>query len=81
MSETKEVVTPGVGKLNWRDVGKGLIVTVIGAVVALIGTSIDAGNFVFEWAPIWHTAVAAGVSYIIKNIFTPSVTVTPTEKS
>ena len=57
--------------LNWQDLAKGFIVAVLGAIVAIIAPSIQAGNFTFDWTTIWHTGVAAGVAYIGKNFFTP----------
>jgi hypothetical protein len=58
--------------LNWQDLGKGLIMAVGGAVFAVIQTSISAGVFVLNWADIWHTALAAIVVYLGKNVFTPT---------
>lgn len=68
--------------LNWQDLAKGFIVAVLGAIVAIIAPSIQAGNFTFDWTTIWHTGVAAGVAYIGKNFFTPppkTIEVDPTK--
>ena len=56
-------------RLNIQDFLKGLIVAIGGGVVALIETSTKNGSFVFDWTAIWHTAVAAGLAYIGKNLF------------
>lgn len=63
-------------KLNVQDFVKGLILTLITAVVTGLYELIQGGwSFVFDWAtfkPIVLTAVAAGLSYLIKNILTNS---------
>lgn len=58
--------------LNWQDLGKGLIMAVGGAVFSVIQTSISAGVFTFNVTDIWHTALAAAVIYLGKNLFTPT---------
>ena len=58
--------------LNIQDFLKGLIMTVGGGIVAIIAPSIESGAFVFDWTVIWHTAVATGLTYIAKNLFSPT---------
>ena len=58
--------------LNWQDFLKGLVVAVLGAMVAIIAPSIQDGSLTFDWTTIWHTGVAAGVAYIGKNFLTPT---------
>jgi len=58
--------------LNWQDFLKGLVVAVGGGIVAIVAPSIESGNFTFNWTIIWHTAAAAGLSYIAKNLFSPT---------
>jgi len=58
--------------LNIQDFLKGLIMTVGGGIVAIIAPSIESGTFVFNWTVIWHTAVATGLTYIAKNLFSPT---------
>ena len=55
--------------LNIQDFLKGLVVAVGGGVVAIIAPSIQDMSFVFDWTTIWHTAVASGLAYIVKNLF------------
>jgi hypothetical protein len=55
--------------LNSQDFFKGLIVAVLGAMVAIIAPSIQNGSLTFDWTAIWHTGVAAGVAYLGKNLF------------
>ena len=63
--------------LNFKDLAKGLIVAVGGAVIAAAETSIQAGALTFNWKTIGGVAVAAGLSYLGKNFFTPAQTVSP----
>jgi hypothetical protein len=58
--------------LNWADIGKGLIITVLGAVVGLITATIEAGSLDFDWAVIGRTALLAALTYLTKNLFTNS---------
>lgn len=61
--------------LNARDFGKALVVASITPIIPIIMQSISAKVWVFDWTTIWHTAVAAGVAYLVKNAFTPSQTI------
>jgi len=61
--------------LNWLDLGKGLLVAVIGAILTGIYEAITAGSLTWTWAffqPIVLTGVAAGIAYLIKNFLTNS---------
>ena len=69
--------TSSLFSLNFKDFGKGLLVAVGGAVIAAIETSVQAGTFSFDWKAIGGVALAAGLSYLAKNFFTPAQTVTP----
>lgn len=64
-------------KLNVQDFIKGLLLTLITALVTGLYELIQSGwQFVFDWAtfkPIVLTAAAAGLSYLIKNFLTNSV--------
>lgn len=53
--------------LNWKDVGKGLIVAVGTAVLVIIQTSLDAGDLNFNWKQIGIAAIGAAVTYLAKN--------------
>jgi len=63
--------------LDLKDLGKGLLVAVGGAVIAAVETSIQAGSLTFSWKTIGGVALAAGLSYLGKNFFTAAQTVTP----
>lgn len=58
--------------LNWNDFGKGLLMAVLTPVLVLVQQSVDAGSLVFNWKSLAIAAVAGGVAYLIKNLFTPS---------
>jgi hypothetical protein len=62
--------------LDLKDLGKGLIVSIGGAVIAAAETSAQAGFLGFNWNAIGGVALAAGLSYLAKNFFTPAKTVT-----
>jgi hypothetical protein len=68
--------TSSLFSLDFKDLGKGLLVAVGGAVIAAIETSIQAGALTFNWKTIGGVALAAGLSYLGKNFFTPAQTVT-----
>lgn len=65
--------------LNFKDLGKGLIVAIGGAVIAASQSSIQAGTLTFNWQTIGSVALASGLSYLGKNFFTPVQTVTPVQ--
>lgn len=60
--------------INWQDFIKGLIVSVLGAVFAVIQSSIAAGNFTLDWTNIWHISLGAFIAYLAKNFFSPTPT-------
>ena len=69
--------TSSLFSLDFKDLGKGLLVAIGGAAIAAIETSISAGSLTFDWKAIGGVALAAGLSYLVKNLFTPAQTVTP----
>lgn len=62
------IVTPALGTINLKDLGKGILVTVGAALLGGIYPVLKAGSFNIDWVPILSTSLAAGVSYIIKNL-------------
>lgn len=58
--------------LNAQDFVKGLVVAVIGGLVAFFAPAIQSGQFSFDWTTIWHTAVASAVAYLAKNLLSPT---------
>jgi hypothetical protein len=71
--------TSSLFSLNLQDLGKGLVVAVGGAVIAAIESSIQAGSISLNWQSIGSVALAAGLSYLGKNFFTPTKTVAPAQ--
>lgn len=65
-------ITAGRGTLNIGDFLKGLLIAVITGPLTVIGSSIDAGHLTFNWKLIGGVALFSGLSYLIKNISTPS---------
>lgn len=65
-------ITAGRGALNMRDFLRGLLIAVITGPLTVIGSSIDAGHLTFNWKLIGGVALFSGLSYLIKNISTPS---------
>jgi len=68
--ENQTSVTSEKFSINWKDTLKGLIVSVGTAVVVIIQSSLDAGNLNFNWKQIGMAAIAALVTYLVKNFFT-----------
>lgn len=59
--------------LNWRDLGKGLIVAVISAVLTYAWTAMEAGGLTaIDWKVVGSTAVISAIGYLMKNLITNS---------
>jgi len=58
--------------LNTADFVKGLLLTVITAVISIIYSVVQAGSLTFDWKAIGTAALSAGIGYIIKNLLTNS---------
>lgn len=58
--------------LNIKDLLKGFIVATIGAIITAVQTTFQAGSFVVDWKSTGAVAFAAGLSYLLKNFFTPA---------
>jgi hypothetical protein len=71
--------TSSLFSLDLKDLGKGLLVAVGGAMITAIQTSLQAGTLTFNWKSIGSVALSAGLSYLSKNFFTPAKTITPAE--
>jgi hypothetical protein len=56
--------------LNWKDLGKGLLVAVLGSIVAGIAAALQNGTF--DLKAIGMGALVAGLGYITKNLLTNS---------
>lgn len=69
--------TSSLFSLDLKDLGKGLLVAVGGAVISAAQSSLQTGALTFNWKAIGGVALAAGLSYLAKNFFTPAKTITP----
>lgn len=61
--------------LNWKDLVKGFIVAMIGALLTTVVALLEAGTIEFTWAfwqPVVYTSVGAGIAYLLKNWLTNS---------
>ena len=60
------------GKLNLFDLGKGLIVAVIGAVLTAVLAIVQSGTLptLADLQKIGIVALTVGISYLLKNLFT-----------
>lgn len=68
----KTVITSKKFTLDWKDLIKGLVVSVLSAAITVIQISIDAGTLEFDWKKIATVSISAGLAYLAKNFFTPS---------
>lgn len=67
------VVTTKKFNLNLSDWVRSLIVAVVTGPITIILDSLNAGTLTFEWKKIATVALAAGLSYILKNwLMTPN---------
>ena len=60
--------------INWRDLAHGLIIAAGTAAFTVIENSLNAGTLMIKWKQAGLDAAAAALSYIGKNFFTPSKT-------
>jgi hypothetical protein len=67
------VVTTKRFNLNVSDWVRGLIVAVVTGPITILLDSLNAGSLTFDWKKIGTVALAAGLSYILKNwLMTPN---------
>jgi len=70
--EVKTEVSSKQFTLNWKDALKGLLIAVGVSVITVIQTSIESGNFHFDWPAIAKVAGASALAYLVKNFFQPA---------
>lgn len=77
ITEQTPIVKESAGqfKLNWRDAGLGLVVAVITAALTAILDTINSGVTNINWKTVGIVAATAGISYLLKNFFTPAKTI------
>jgi hypothetical protein len=71
--------TSALFSLDLKDLSKGLLVAIGGAIITAIQTTIQAGSLAINWHSVGTVALAAGLSYLAKNFLTPAKTVTPVQ--
>lgn len=63
--------------LSKNDFVKAFVVAVLSPVAAIVGQAFvdfsTGAAFSLDYTNLWHVAVAAGVAYLIKNLFTNNV--------
>lgn len=65
----------GLFSLNLRDLAKGLIMAILGAVVTGLYTTLTAATGApIDWKAILVSGALAGLAYLIKNFFTETNT-------
>lgn len=59
--------------INYRDAARGLLIAVLTSVLGVIYGAIFQGGFAnIDWNKVLEFAALSGLSYLIKNYFTPS---------
>lgn len=56
-------------RLQWEDLVKGLIVSVVGAFLTSVIELLKVG-FLFDWRTVALAGVISGLSYLVKNLGT-----------
>jgi hypothetical protein len=56
--------------LDWRDLVKGFLMSILTPALVLIQQSLEAGVLVVDWRALGLSAIAGGVAYLAKNFFT-----------
>lgn len=70
-----EVTTSKQFTVNWQDILKGLLVSVISAIITAIYGALTVVPFHLDFKQIGIVGLTAGVGYLMKNFFTPSQTI------
>lgn len=75
--ETNSTITSPFGKLNWKDLLRGLIVAGGTAAFTIIAKTLESGVLTFDWKAIAIASGSAALAYLTKNLFTPATVQTP----
>lgn len=75
MTDLQTTTTSKQFTINVKDLLRGLLLSVMNAVLTTAYTSISAGSLTFNWKAIGLVASGTAISYLLKNFFTPSQTV------
>lgn len=76
-----QIITAGLGKVNWRDLLHGLYVA-IGTSVSLpllewVNALQQGKILTLDYKTIGFAALGAGIAYVIKKLFTSAQIITP----
>ena len=75
MKTTKTMTTSKLFSLDLSDLGKGLVVAIITAILTSLITMINENGLMFsagDFTLILQTAISAGIAYLLKNFSTNS---------
>ncbi len=61
--------------LNWRDAGKGILVSAVTGALTVAEQALTTTPVVISWKAIALAGLAALIAYLLKNFLTPSATV------
>lgn len=75
--ETTNKITSAKYKLNWHDVGKSLLLAIGTPVLVEIERIVNSGSIDINWKHMGIIALAACITYLIKNFFTPATVQIP----
>lgn len=81
MPEPKIITTSKRYTINWRDLGRGAILSVISAVLTSILNSLNAGEVTINVKNVSIVAIVTLISYMLKNFFEPQKTIIQGELS
>lgn len=62
---------PGLFKLDWKDLVKGAVVSVLASVLTIVLDILNAGTSL-DWKVVGTVALTSFVSYLLKNLGTDS---------
>jgi hypothetical protein len=57
-------------RLNWFDLGKGLVVAIVAPALVVIQSVWSTGVLDLDWKQLLSVGLAGGLAYLIKNLFT-----------
>jgi hypothetical protein len=63
--------------LVWNDFLKAFFVAALTTPITELLTGLQSGNFKPNWVALGSVAVSSGAAYLLKNVFSTSVTVVP----
>jgi hypothetical protein len=64
--------------LNWADALKSLLIAIGTPVLVAVERIIDSGKMDFSWKSLAMIGIGGGVTYLVKNYFSPPATTPPT---